>query len=251
MKIKIMSDVHTEFWTDNDYQSPGEGDVLVLAGDIGVAVDLENGERMYRRFLADCSQNYNKVFMVMGNHAHYHGDFLTTESIIRENLPHNFTLLQNQSEYYEGVHFIGSTLWADFMGANPTVIESAGKCMNDYNLVTHGDRHLQPSDTLHEHDETLAWFNQVLDTLRGPKVVITHHCPSFDSLSGRYADGIPGAYATDLRSLVNHYVPNLWIHGHCHIPADYKIGYTRVVSNPFGYAPDSVNTPYTVKEVEV
>ncbi len=35
--------------------------------------------------------------------------------------------------------------------------------------------------------------------------------------------------------------PQLWVHGHTHASLDYRIGATRVVCNPFGYARDEEN----------
>lgn len=235
MIINLLSDIHSEFWEDKKaYRSPGEGDVLILAGDIGLADDLKHGRGYFQQFLDECSQNYTKVFYVLGNHECYHGDFLTTESIIREHLPANITLLQNQSEHYEGIHFVGATLWTDFNNANANTMADMEKTMSEYNCAWHGDRFLSPVDTLHEHDSTIQWFNQVLPTLRGKKVVITHHLPSMKSLAGRYIH-TPFGYATNLTQMIETYQPELWVHGHCHQTADYKIGNTRIVSNPYGY----------------
>lgn len=43
------------------------------------------------------------------------------------------------------------------------------------------------------------------------------------------------AYASNLDELVASSGAALWIHGHTHFPVDYRIGKTRVVSNPRGY----------------
>lgn len=119
MNIKVLSDIHTEFWqSDKDYVNPGSGQVLVLAGDIGISCDLSDPDSYYRQFLNDCSLGYDQVYYVMGNHESYNGDFTKTEEIIRSHLPNNVTLLQNQSQCYEDVHFVGATLWTDFNNAS-------------------------------------------------------------------------------------------------------------------------------------
>jgi Icc-related predicted phosphoesterase len=244
LKINLLSDIHSEFWREKDYRHPGTGDVLVLAGDIGVAEDLYDEDSMFQRFLRDCVAGYDKVFMVLGNHSHYNFNFKETEKLHRELMPKGITLLQNQSEFYGGLHWVGATLWTDFNNGSPSEMQKASECMNDYRIITHGDRPLQPSDTLHEHDETVTWFNQVLPTLRGKVVMITHHCPTPQSLSGRYAGGLTGAYATDMTRMIHQYAPELWFHGHCHESADYTVGSTRVVSNPYGYSPDMINANF-------
>lgn len=248
MRVRLCSDMHTEMWErDRDYCSPGAGDVLIMAGDIGLAADIANPDSMYRRFLQEAAENYNKVFYTIGNHESYHYDFKLAESHIRRHLPDGITLLNNQSVVHDGVHFVGATMWADFKNANPLQKQTAQDCMNDYRVINYGDRMLTTDDTLAEHDNTVTWLRQCLPMLRKlPVVVYTHHCPSFSSLRGRYATGVPGAYATDLTKLVETYQPALWCHGHCHYSADYTIGSTRVVSNPRGYAPYELNSEFSM-----
>lgn len=252
MKVNYMSDIHTEFWQkEKDYYHPGTGEVLVLAGDIGVADDLMDEDSMFHRFLNDCVVGYDKVFMVLGNHSHYNYDFTLTLQTHRDFLPEGITLLENQSELYNGVHFVGATLWTDFKNGDRVEMIAAQQVMNDYRIIRHGDRTLQPADTLHEHDETITWFNQCLPMLRGKVVMITHHCPSYYSLSGRYGNSMSGAYATDLTRMIHEYAPHAWLHGHVHESNDYMIGTTKVLSNPRGYTPHGINPNYTEKSITV
>ena len=245
MKITLMSDIHTEFWTsEQDYMHPGKGDVLCLCGDIGQALDLADEYSMFQRFLRDCVKGYNKVFMVMGNHSHYDFNFVVTEQTHRRDLPKGITLLENQSELYEGVHFVGATLWADFKNGNPSEMDDALARMNDYHMISHDDRLLQPADTLHEHEETISWLTQVLPTLRGKVVVMTHHAPSVQSIKGRYLHSVQGAYATNLTQLIETYAPTAWMHGHVHESSNYMIGTTKVLCNPYGYANVELNREF-------
>ena len=241
-----MSDIHTEFWqNDKEYYHPGIGDVLVLAGDIGCAIDLENNESYFHRFLSDCVSSYSKVFMVLGNHSHYDYDFTKTLETHRKFLPAGITLLENQSEYYNGVHFVGATLWTDFKNGDGLEMLEASRVMNDYHIIKHGNRTLQPADTLHEHDETIEWFNQVLPTLNGPVVMITHHCPHYASVHSKYSGHLLGAYATDLSRMIEQHSPHAWIHGHVHESNNYMIGTTKILSNPRGYAPHEINPNFS------
>ena len=69
MTFKLLSDIHTEFWDGKDVLDPCTGDVLILAGDIGVVCTLNTEEgKSYERFLDKCAQGYKKVFYVLGNH---------------------------------------------------------------------------------------------------------------------------------------------------------------------------------------
>ena len=242
MKIKVLSDLHLEFEKPWSVVDPGKGDVLVLAGDICSAIDLVDDrfqlKSVYLNFFRKCSEGFNKVFYVMGNHEHYGGTLGESADILRRNLPENFTLLDNNSEHYEGVHFVGATLWADWCGRDKEMMQLGGDRMNDYNCISYPfpGMDMQPSDTLYEHDNTVYWFNQALPTLRGKVVVVTHHAPSFRSISDDYVTSETiGAYASDLEDIIYKHEPELWIHGHIHDTRDYMIHNTRVLCNPKGY----------------
>jgi hypothetical protein len=71
--------------------------------------------------------------------------------------------------------------------------------------------------------------------------VLSHHAPS--ALSLIYQEPGPlldGAYASNLEWLMHRYKIDLWVHGHTHVPCDYMVGATRVVSNPRGYHPNAL-----------
>ena len=73
MNIKVCSDLHLEFETAGCHGNfhPGEGEVLVLAGDICCARDYVDDNAMadrYDEFFNKCVDGYNKVFYTMGNH---------------------------------------------------------------------------------------------------------------------------------------------------------------------------------------
>ena len=241
MNITLYSDLHLEF-EDPDRTKvfePGEGEVCILAGDICMAEEIYRP--MYHKFFTQVSERFDRAYYVMGNHEHYFYDFAKTEETLRLALPSNIILLQNQSDFYNGVHFIGATMWSDFHNANATEMLDAQIRMNDYHTITNQNDKLTPHQTLRNHDETITWFNQVLPTLNGKKVVITHHAPSFNSISKDYNSGASGCYATDLSNMIEYHTPDLWVHGHIHASNDYMIGNTRILSNPRGYTPDRLN----------
>ena len=237
MNITLLSDLHLEFGGFN----PGTGDVLLLCGDICVASELIEDpiERSkYLKFFNQCVVGYNKVFYILGNHEAYNGDIKTYVDIIRREIPEEITLLHNSSEVYEGVHFVGATLWSDFMNGDALMMHTAGISMNDYQCVMNNT----PEASLHRHQHTMDWFKSVLPTLRGPVVMMTHHAPSFKSIWDHYASRLEGAYATDLEQFILDH-PNIthWCHGHIHSSNDYHVGQCRVLSNPRGYHSQALN----------
>mgnify|MGYP000303669937 CR=1 FL=1 len=248
MKIRVMSDLHLEFEEANIH--PGEGDVLVLAGDIITAADAGSSKlgRKFDTFFRQAVEGYNKVFYVMGNHEHYNGFFELTERKLRDVLPAGITLLQNQSELYEGVHFVGASLWTDFEGGDGSSMLYAQQHMNDYHVIhsTDGYEPLSPSQTLNSHSETMSWFRQCLPTLRGKVVVITHHAPCFSSFDEGYREEeARSAYVTNLSKFVRDH-PNItnWFHGHVHTSKDYMLGQCRVTANAHGYAGCDTNIAF-------
>ncbi len=67
---------------------------------------------------------------------------------------------------------------------------------------------------------------------------MTHHAPLPESLPDPHAD-MRWCYASDLRDLVHARGPDLWVHGHLHHAADYRVGPTRIVCNPRGHVEEA------------
>jgi len=242
MQVRVLSDLHLEFNSDID---PGIGDVLVLAGDICVASDVTDPG--VQKFFQRCIRGYNKVFYVKGNHESYDGDITKTHNIIKNQIPSQIVMLENQSVFYNGIHFVGATMWSDFLQQNPLCMMDCSHIMNDYHIIKKDGKKLTPEDVYNIHMETRKWFDQVLPTLRGDVFMITHHQPSLRSAeNSRYSHNETiGAYCTELSDFILKH-PNVkwWSCGHIHESIDYTIGQCRVVSNPRGYYPHSLNPSF-------
>lgn len=73
--------------------------------------------------------------------------------------------------------------------------------------------------------------------------MITHHAPSFRSVSPRFAGSpLNGGFVSDLDGFIASHPIRIWIHGHTHDSFDYRIGATRILANPFGY-PGRIRNP--------
>jgi predicted phosphodiesterase len=109
MKIKCISDVHLEHRQNEPPFPVGSGEILILAGDILCAKYLKkNGplKAVFEQFLNDCSWNYRHVLYVKGNHEYYGHNYEGTTKTIKEHLPHNVHLLDNETFTYKGWNFI-------------------------------------------------------------------------------------------------------------------------------------------------
>jgi Icc-related predicted phosphoesterase len=122
---------------------------------------------------------------------------------------------------------------------------AAADTMNDYRLIRHSGtyRRLSPKDTRMYHFRSVRKLTEFLkagDPAR--TIVVTHHAPSIKSIVDRYkSDPVSAAFASNMDDFILEHQPRLWIHGHTHESFDYKIGQTRVVCNPRGYAPIEIN----------
>ena len=256
MKINLVSDLHLDI---SKYLTLPGGDVLIIAGDAcesrRLAKEFHQTKTLDRTpgafpcsdfFEFECAK-YQKVFYVPGNHEHYHGRLDKTRQTIETIMPSNVTILDRDCEEYQGVLFLGGTLWTDLNRGDWHTIYHLKQNMNDFHVIQNyydvGARYgkLIPEYTAGIHRKTVEYFKTVLEQNRDkPAVVITHHAPSFMSVNERYKGDtlMNGGYASELGEFIldNENI-KFWCHGHMHDPVDYMIGNTRVLANPRGYLP--------------
>lgn len=242
MKIQYASDLHLEFGTPYKVFKEYSGDILILAGDI-ITYKLQGLDT-----LKQICKNYNHVIMILGNHEHYSGYFNKTYNKLKDNLPNNVHLLENEILEIDGKRFLGCTLWS-YMNEIDSYFASVR--MNDYRSVRIGPntkpwlRKLSPRDTIAEHMKSALWLEE---NIRENDIVITHHAPSFKSCNPNYEGNT--AYATDLSDIMFDTNPSHWIHGHLHEAVEYEIGNTIVTSNPYGYFAHENTSNFKMKEIE-
>jgi len=265
LKIRVMSDLHLEFQNGPDQfvvpELPDDKDtVLILAGDIGLA----RRPTTYKYFVEDMSYRFREVIYVLGNHEFYGYRFPSTYTKIWSELQdfENVNVLEKEAVWFDGVAFIGATLWTNMDNHNQMTMYDAAAQMNDYGTVRTGpkgcewQRPLKPKDTIEDFMNARHYiFEEIkIQKYTGKKVVvITHHLPSFESIHGDFkGSNLNGAYASELSSDIVELgddQPELWIHGHVHDNMDYMIENTRVICNPRGYAPDDLNDNFDVNLV--
>jgi Icc-related predicted phosphoesterase len=240
MKLHILSDLHTEFADFNPPQT--EAAVVVLAGDIGVGT---GGIEWAMRHFPDVP-----VLYVPGNHEYYARDIHETD-LLSANSSSHIRILDNDTHVICGVRFLGTTLWADFLlygeGESWFSRETARKQIDDFASIRCGGRSFTPEDSVALHEASKAWLvGELAKDFNGPTVVITHHLPAAPSIAEKYRnDPLNPAFASRLESVIEQYKPELWIHGHTHVPCDYEIFDTRVVCNPRGYPSESSSAGFS------
>lgn len=268
MKIQIVSDLHLDAWRSNGLPAPfaaGDArpdvDVLVVAGDTSESVTGLG------YWLADLGRAHPglPILVLPGNHEFYGWEvgvypkiFADTVAAVRscgrqkkqgnggaasiQAAFQSALSLQNGADAVP-VRFVCCTLWSHIPDRMATDVHRG---MRDFQRIhAHNGDPLTIRDYNAMHAQDLAFLEDALgNDFPGKTVVVTHHAPSFLSISPKFAgDRLNSGFATDLERLIRRHQPALWIHGHTHAPVDYRIGRTRVVSNPVGYPGENMARP--------
>lgn len=247
-RLWIFSDLHQE-WPDQPWDpaanAPATGfDVAVVAGDVHTPLTAALDWLGTR--LAGA-----QVLYVPGNHDFYwdHSDdrYTIDDQLQRGRDLANrlgIHLLLDDSVIIGANRFVGGTGWTDFrLGSHSWVhaasTASARDGMQDYRRIRTGPtskRRLRPSDVRQMHRHTRSFIEKTLAQPHnaGATVVVTHHAPHPQSLANT-DDDLRWCYASDLTDLIVQGQPDLWVHGHIHRRADYRVGSTRIIANPRGH----------------
>jgi hypothetical protein len=158
--------------------------------------------------------------------------------------------LNNGAFELGGIRFLGATLWTDFKLHGEVEAwfarQSAKRQMEDFASIRNGGRRFTSEDSVVLHESSKAWLTGELErNFAGPTVVVTHHLPAANSVAKRYAnDPLNPAFASRLENIIEKYRPDLWIHGHTHVPCDYELFDTRIVCNPRGYPRETSDSEF-------
>jgi predicted phosphodiesterase len=240
VKLHILSDLHL---SRGPLDLPAnDADVVIAAGDVA-------RPQQAVPWLAGLGK---PVLYVPGNHEFYGGSIAGTRAELKRLCAGtNVRLLDNDEAMLDGVRFLGTTLWTDFLicgdgEQQAAAMHEACALMYDFRIIRYGANGqsvFTPTDAMALFRANVQWLERKFaEPHDGPTVVITHHAPSPNSIHPRYAGSLLNAcFVSDAEALVEASRAELWIHGHMHDSFDYRLGGTRVVCNPRGYARDGVD----------
>lgn len=225
MKIQYFSDIHLEFGATA--LPTTDADVIVAAGDVGVGaggVEWLKGSGKPTIYIA-------------GNHEYYGGDIGEVQRAIAAAVAGSAVhYLECGSVELDGVRFLGTTLWTDFMGGNARLMATLREHMNDYQQITLDGRPLLPEDLAAINRASREWLEgELARDHPGKTVVVTHHAPLFASWRAAENSIFKSAYCNNLTRLFVERPVALWLHGHVHARSDYLANNVRVLCNPRGY----------------
>ncbi|WP_305908149.1 metallophosphoesterase [Methylomarinum sp. Ch1-1] len=225
MRINYFSDIHLEF---GELAKPeNDAELIIAAGDIGV---YEQGVEWLK------SLN-KKVVYVAGNHEFYANEYNDTLRVIRAGCEgSNIVFLENEILIYQGVRFLGCTLWADLFAEGDEKALALGASLNDFRKITYKDYAFNQKIFSKLYQRSRQWLVEQLEQpFEGKTVVITHHAPTEWSWNDAPSALKKLAYCNDLKELFHQYEIAAWFHGHVHSLGDYRIAGARILSNPRGY----------------
>jgi len=233
MKIRLLSDLHTEFrlpYKTADFAEYRGEDVLVLAGDI--ASGSTNTMDVIKFFKA---QGFPNIVYVPGNHEYYGGSFTEFNEKMAEkcNRCANVYYLNPGQVEIDDVLFVGGTLWTNFAD-NPFSQAHAKRSINDFRVIKNFGVNVA-YDTYYQH---LDFIKKSYENRNNRKVVVvTHFLPARECIAPRWQgpDLLNDYFANNLGEYIANMSDTTWLFGHTHDATSIQLGTTRVIANPHGY----------------
>jgi predicted phosphohydrolase len=225
--LQVCSDLHLERndITESDFEKilKPSSEILALAGDIG-----DPYSDIFEKFIVYCSKHFKYVLFVSGNHEYYYHTITEVDQCIERLFGYftNVIYLNNRIFEYDGITFVGSTLWSEILNNPDNDVEMWDLFqVCDYTLIK--DFTPMYCDRLYKKNVEF-----ICDKLEHKScIIISHHAPTYKCISEEYLGSkLNCVFASQLDNLLEH--PNLvgWVYGHTHY------NYIRYKQHNFLYA---------------
>ncbi len=201
--LQYISDIHLEM-RYNFPKIPIASNNIALLGDIG-----NPNKKNYEDFLKYTSDNYDRVFLIAGNHEYWNAGPKTDQIISEISLKFkNINFLNNSQTHLGQYMILGTTLWSN------------AKIHQNY------------------YENSIKWLENKINITDGPLIILTHHLPSFKLIVPEYMtkeyEAVRDRYASNLDHLMTDKV-KVWLCGHSHCIHEIKINNTLCAINAFGH----------------
>lgn len=251
--IQFISDLHLEY-CNKIPNIIAKQKYLALLGDIGNP-RIKN----YNEFLKHLSPNFDKIFLISGNHEYWNLPNFDTkynkqevDNLINDiaNKYNNVIYMNNKSiTTDEGIHIIGNTLWSQIPKDK---LDESKYIMGDCRNIYMDNDKILP-DQINILNENCVNFIKNEIKLNNDKkvVVLSHHCPTHDYLIEKYISS-PNNYA--FVNKLNYLVKNpvyAWLAGHTHGNIHKIINGVICSSNCRGYTKQNLTDYDPEKYIEI
>jgi len=153
-------------------------------------------------------------------------------------------------ELAPNLRLFGATWWSNI---NPVDEARIWKRARDFQQIN-DDELFSPARVTRLHASSVRALTLEMDCYpRARFIVLTHYAPSYQSADRPKTDDLAQVFCSNDDAMMYDYPQiALWVHGHIHTPADYRINQTRVVSNPHGVMTRKrgAGNPYQILTIE-
>lgn len=221
MLFGVVSDTHLEY--DQYVNLPGTYDCLLLCGDIA-----NSNYPFLETFLTQCKFRSKIVVYIAGNHEYWYSDIESTNKHLKELCDRlGIIYLQNNHMCIGDIGIYGGTMWA-----NPMDWVYTKKYKGDSVRI----RRYYPT-VYREYHNFRANLEKFRYTNYRKRIVMSHHCPSWDTCEER----------GELSTLYHDYVSldniDYWCYGHTHKRRVDQIEDTTLITWAHG-RPREISEPY-------
>lgn len=241
MSFYFVSDLHLEFNLNfkrllNTFPKTN---MLIIAGDI-CSVYKDKGKTL-KNFLIEAKIKYKEVIFVAGNHEYYGSNYKRNEvidilkKVAQETETH---FLQREKKIINNIEFIGCTLWS-------RIEDRALYQIADFRCGVFKLKDEYIKEFIYDSD---FLRNALEEKSEYPRIVITHHLPTYHLIHKRFQNSINNsAFFTERLYTFNLKGVQYWICGHTHEYGKYKKDETTLIVNPVGYKDEQKMTKLSLE----
>jgi predicted phosphodiesterase len=257
MRFQVMSDLHIDFPGSKGLPPLAAGaDAVLIAGDVC------NGLVAAVDALRPAYPEPTEIFLTAGNHEFYSGKLSYHESLMlgREAAArHRVHLLERDVRLLGNIRIIGCSMWTDYclLGDHlrDAAMRTAAAAMSDHRRIKWRRdpwARFRPVEARLLHLDSCVFVERELaKTDPGQTICLFHHAVTAAAVApAERGQLISAAYGSDLSEVFGRHACDLVVTGHTHFSFDARIGATRFISNPAGYAGENEHfNPGLVVEV--
>lgn len=233
MKLQYLSDLHLEFPLNRAYLKENpiipSAEILIIAGDT-YHLDKDFSQL---EFIQQVSEQFEKVFLLPGNHEYYGGfDASTALKSMDKYIFPNVRIVNNKVIQIEDTQLVFTTLWSEIT-KYPDKIKRA---IYDFWKIKYNGFPLSTYQFNDLHYYSFRFLEEACQA-EGEKIVITHHLPSFqcnveEFMFSKWNE----AFCVDKHQFIVDSDIKYWIYGHSHRnKKDFEINGTKMITNQMGY----------------